>query len=162
MKKNNRRDFLKKTATVVVCASVAAIGLGGCRGKEQTKLKRPGENDPDFSRIAYCGIYCDTCPLYKATINNDDKAKMAVAEEWGMSGKSDFSLDEFYCYGCKDKRSLSNLVCYNCTVKECAVKKGVAVCSQCRNLESCDQKLWKDFPWIHDKAMRLRSEPGTL
>ncbi|MFA5424566.1 MAG: DUF3795 domain-containing protein [Phycisphaerae bacterium] len=157
-----RRDFLKKTLTAGAFAAAGCIGFSGCREKQESNLKRPDENGPDFGRIAYCGIYCDTCPLYKATVANDDDAKLAVAKQWGAAEKSDFKLEDYYCYGCKDKRSVSRLVCYYCTVKECAVKRGLAVCSQCADLERCDEKLWDEFPWIRETAMSLRNEPGIL
>lgn len=161
MKKSNRRDFLKKSAAVGTGAAWGVISFcSGCCQCEP-KAEEVTKKDVDYSKIAYCGIYCDTCPLYKATIANDDEAKMKVAKEWGANNKSDFKLEEYYCYGCKDKRSLG-AVGYNCTVKECAIKRGYALCSQCSELEACDEKLWKEFPWIHEKSIRLRSELGIM
>lgn len=32
--------------------------------------------------IAYCGLNCEECEAYKATINNDDELRGKVAKEW--------------------------------------------------------------------------------
>ena len=159
MKKNNRREFLKKSITTGTGAALGVISFcSGCCSCEQ-RPEKTAKKEVDYSRIAYCGIYCDTCPLYKATIANDDEAKMAVAKEWGESTKPDFKPEEYYCYGCKDKRSRGT-VGYHCTVKQCAMKKGYSLCSQCNELETCDEQLWKELPWLREKSIKLRKELG--
>ncbi len=33
---------------------------------------------------AYCGLNCEECEAYKATINNDDELREKVAKEWSI------------------------------------------------------------------------------
>lgn len=159
MKRNTRRGFLKQSAVFGTGAALGAAGLlGGCRcgclGPDSA-----AESGLDFSRIAFCCADCDTCPLYKATINRDDAAKMAVAEKWGGVKEPGFKLEDYYCYGCKDRRSCGRPG-RDCTIRECAMKKGFAVCAQCRDFEICDGKLWKNYPQARDRVRQMKAKLG--
>jgi hypothetical protein len=158
-KRKYRRDFLKESATAGAALAISGIGLSGCCSKRCLKSKTTADSDIDFSRIAYCCINCDTCPLYKATLDNDDQAKKKIAEQWGDSKKPDFELEDFYCYGCKDRRSRGTPG-QGCTVRDCAVKKGFATCAQCSNFEDCDNKLWRDFPQMRDGVRNMKEKLG--
>jgi len=35
-------------------------------------------------KLAYCGINCESCKLYKATTTNDNNLRKEIAEEWGL------------------------------------------------------------------------------
>jgi hypothetical protein len=142
-----------------MATAVGSIALAGCCKKSCLEHKSTVKSDMDFSRIAYCCIDCDTCPLYKATINEDNEAKMKVAKEWGEAEKPNFKLENFYCYGCKDERSCG-MPGRGCTVRKCAVKKGFATCAQCADFEECEEKLWQSFPQIRDKVRRFKKELG--
>jgi hypothetical protein len=157
--KKNRRQFLKRSVTVGTTLAIGGIGLAGCYKHFCHRAKSAANSDIDFSRIAYCYIDCDECPLYEATINNDNEAKMKIAEKWGDSKKPDFKLEEFYCYGCKDKRS-RGIPGQDCTVRDCALKKGFATCAQCADFENCDNKLWKNYPNMRDRVRDFKAELG--
>ena len=96
----NRREFLKRGVTVGTTLAIGGIGLVSCCNNFCSESKCTADSGTDFSRIAYCCVNCDQCPLYKATINNDDEAKMEIAKKWGDTEKPDFKLEEYYCYGC--------------------------------------------------------------
>lgn len=32
--------------------------------------------------MAYCGIMCDECPAYKATVDNNDELRKKTAGQW--------------------------------------------------------------------------------
>ena len=157
--RKNRRDFLRRGVTIGTSLAIGGIGLAGCCKHLCSKHKTPTDSVVDFSRYAYCCINCDTCPLYKATINDDKEARMKVAGEWGDAKKPDFKLDDFYCYGCKDERS-KGTPGQGCTVRKCALKKGYATCAQCAKFEDCDEKLWKHFPRLRNgvRTMKARLE----
>ncbi len=152
----NRREFLKRGVTAGTTLAIGGLGLAGCCCKHFCpKSKSTAESGIDFSGIAYCCIDCvDQCPLYKATINNDDEAKKKIAEKWG---EKNFKLEEYYCYGCKDKKSRGTPG-RNCTVKDCAIKKGFATCAQCGNFEACDEKLWQNYPQMRDGVRSMKAK----
>lgn len=153
----NRRQFLFRGVAAGTTLALGGLGLTGCCKHFCSRHASIADSDMDFSRIAYCCINCDQCPLYKATINNDDPAKMEIAEKWGDAKKPDFKLQEFYCYGCKDKRS-RGMPGENCTVRDCAVKKGFASCAQCGDFESCENTLWQNYPQMRDGVRDLKAK----
>lgn len=154
-----RREFLKRGISFGTAMALGGVGLAGCCKHLSSERKSAAAGEIDFSRIAYCCINCDICPLYKATIDKDEEAKMKLANEWGDAKKPDFKLENFYCYGCKDERS-KGVVGMGCTVRKCALKKGFATCAQCGDFETCDEKLWKSFPEIRDSVRKMKARLG--
>jgi len=74
-----------------------------------------------------CGMYCGSCPIYRASHEKDEKAAFE------LSFKTRCTLDQIKCEGCgtSDRFPLS---------KGCVFRK----CAKSRNLESCG--LCQDFP----------------
>ncbi len=90
--------------------------------------------------IAYCGIICSECDVYKATINNDDDLRLALVKRYTTKDKTP-KIEDFNCKGCfhiKDE---------GCKIRQCATKKEVANCAKCENYE-CDEiiKHFKHSP----------------
>lgn len=154
---NNRREFLKQGIAKGASLAIGSICLVGCRSER--RIKSIADSDIDFSRIAYCCFNCDKCPLYEATLRNDNEAKKKIAAEWGDDKREDFRLEEFYCYGCKDKRSCG-VAGRECTIRVCAVKKGFATCAHCESFEDCDNKFWRDFPEMREVVRGLKAKLG--
>jgi hypothetical protein len=156
--KQNRRAFLKNTIAAGAGFAVGCGFLSGCAARNAQKGKStPAANaGEDYSRLAYCCLDCSACDLLIATRDNNEKLKAEVAQKWGMHKNKDFKLEDFRCFGCKSDRT--GYFCADCTVKKCAVQKGLPTCARCDNLDSCDQKLWKDFPWIKEKAKGIKTK----
>ena len=154
-----RREFLKQSVTMGTSLAIGGIGLAGCCKHLCSKKESTAEDEIDYSRYAYCCINCNECSLYKATIKNDEAARMEVAKEWDAVKRPNFKLEDFYCYGCKDDRSLGAVV-KGCAVRKCVVKKGFATCAQCSDFEACDKKLWQDFPQIRDSVRKMKARLG--
>jgi hypothetical protein len=157
--KKSRRELLKQGVTIGTSLAIGGIGLAGCCKHLCLKSLSKTDSGIDFSRIAYCCINCDTCALYTATLNNDAEAKKKIAEQWGDAKRPDFTLEDFYCYGCKDKRSRGTPG-EDCTVRDCAVRKGFATCAQCSVFEDCDEKLWQNFPSTRDGVRSMKAMLG--
>ncbi len=71
---------------------------------------------------AYCGLFCEACPDYIKTINNE---------------KTDRK-----CRGCKS--DLVNKWCSSCHFKVCAREKGVEFCSACDDYPCSDLIKFKE------------------
>jgi len=93
---------------------------------------------------AYCGIDCSACPVYIATINDDDDLRRKTAKEWGVLYNRKFNEEDILCYGCKSQRLF--FLCAKCDIRECNVNKGIDTCSQC-NKYPCD-RIEKLYNWI--------------
>lgn len=96
--------------------------------------------------IAYCGIRCNECPVYKATIKNDVTEKERISESWSTE-KYPLKPADVECYGCSntDKKVIS--FCKGCDIRECGIYKNVENCGFCTEYP-CDKlsKVFKKSP----------------
>jgi hypothetical protein len=83
---------------------------------------------------------------------------MKIAKDWGDSRKPNFKIEDYYCYGCKDRRS-RGMPGEGCTVRECAVKKGFATCAQCGDFEACNKEFWS-YPKARDGVRNMKARLG--
>lgn len=86
----------------------------------------------DYKKYAICGFDCSSCPLYKASINNDiDEIKRNL-----MIGPNiDVTVESHGCKGC---RTNTNCQCAKmCYMRECAHKKEIESCAFCKEYP-CD------------------------
>lgn len=86
--------------------------------------------------IAYCGIDCGSCPLYKATVENSDELKGQVKADWESRYQLSLSLEDMACLGCKS--DVVYKYCVHCDLKSCNMSKGTANCTQCSDY-ACDR-----------------------
>jgi hypothetical protein len=80
-------------------------------------------------RSSYCGINCEKCKAYIATITDDDNHKSEIAKEWSMLYKRSFSTDDIVCYGCKSAVLFS--LCSLCGIKTCTQNHSIENCEDC-------------------------------
>ena len=64
--------------------------------------------------IGYCGLDCEKCDAYIATVNDDQALREKTAKLWA----------EVFCE-------------HICEIRKCASKKGFFTCGDCSELESC-------------------------
>jgi hypothetical protein len=93
--------------------------------------------------IAMCGLICNDCPTYIATMKEDNEELRKIAEKWNSK---DFPLkpEEVICDGCVvvDKRLMK--WCNSCKVRECGLERNVENCAYCEDYP-CEKlnNLWK-------------------
>ena len=87
--------------------------------------------------IAYCGLNCEKCDAYIATINDDLALREKTAKLWAELNQAPILPEHINCEGCRaDGRK--TVYCESlCAIRQCAVKKGVTTCGDCPELESC-------------------------
>ncbi len=87
--------------------------------------------------IAYCGLDCEKCDAYLATINDDQSLREKTAKLWAELNQAPILPEHINCEGCRaDGRK--TVYCESlCAIRQCAVKKGVATCGDCPELKSC-------------------------
>lgn len=87
--------------------------------------------------LGYCGINCDNCRAYKGTVAGD----MALLEQAaGSFWEGAFSAKDWVCLGCRpaDQPFLAKF-CAGCTIRACAVERGLANCAACPDYEGCSR-----------------------
>lgn len=166
----SRRCFLRQ----------GAILFGGCCALLAWKRRLPAQESPenrrgqapkpiDFSKLSYCGIPCaQTCELYKATLENDEKTKKLVYEKWGWKKKFGIEYDpeKVFCHGCKPGDKPLKVGMASCEVRICAMANGMESCVQCKSLTACGREFWKEWPELYDfnkkNQARYLNEPGAV
>ncbi len=87
--------------------------------------------------IAYCGLDCEDCEAYHATINNDQALREKTAKRWAELNHAPIRPEHINCEGCR-MDGMKTVFCDSlCSIRQCARKKGVATCGDCPELENC-------------------------
>jgi hypothetical protein len=87
--------------------------------------------------IACCGLNCEKCDAYIATIQNSDELRKQTAEKWqNMFNAPEIKIESINCTGCRGE-GVKFAHCYECKVKICANSKGFETCGECESLQNC-------------------------
>ena len=87
--------------------------------------------------IAYCGLDCEKCDAYLATINDDQELRIKTAKLWAELNHAPILPEHINCQGCRAE-GVKTVFCESmCGIRQCAMKKGVATCGDCPDLEQC-------------------------
>lgn len=88
-------------------------------------------------RIGYCGLDCEKCDAYLATINDDQALREKTSKLWAELNNAPILPEHINCEGCRAD-GVKTVYCDSlCAIRQCALKKEVATCGECRNFEAC-------------------------
>ena len=79
--------------------------------------------------LAYCGLNCNECPVYLASIVNNVAAQIQLAREYSTD-TCKFSKEDMYCLGCHSD-TVSPKMCGDCQIRICGMKKSYGSCAEC-------------------------------
>ena len=51
--------------------------------------------------IAYCGLNCENCDAYLATINDDQELRIKTAKQWAELNHAPILPEHINCQGCR-------------------------------------------------------------
>lgn len=87
--------------------------------------------------IAYCGLDCEKCDAYLATINDDQALREKTARLWAELNQAPILPEHINCQGCRAD-GIKTVFCDSlCEIRRCALKKGVETCGDCPDMEQC-------------------------
>lgn len=87
--------------------------------------------------IAYCGLNCETCDAYLATIHDDQTLREKTAKLWAELNHAPILPEHINCEGCRAD-GVKTIYCESlCGIRQCAKKKGVTTCGGCPDVETC-------------------------
>ncbi len=93
------------------------------------------------SILGFCGLDCNKCPIFLATIKNDIDLKKKIANEWPQLNKmyldKGLTAENMVCYGCKSHNTLF-LGCQNCQIRNCCLEKNYDNCAICDDFNTCE------------------------
>ena len=87
--------------------------------------------------IAYCGLDCQKCDAYLATIHDDQALREKTAKLWAELNQAPILPEHINCEGCRVD-GIKTVFCDSlCAIRRCALKKAVTTCGGCPDLETC-------------------------
>lgn len=89
------------------------------------------------NKIAYCGLNCEKCDAYLATIHDDQALREKTAKLWTEFNQTTILPEQIHCQGCRGDGAKTVFCESLCGIRQCALNKGVATCGECEKLESC-------------------------
>ncbi|MBR4254501.1 MAG: DUF3795 domain-containing protein [Lentisphaeria bacterium] len=87
--------------------------------------------------IACCGLNCEKCDAYLATIHDDQALREKTAKEWSELNHVTILPEQINCEGCRVD-GVKTVYCESlCGIRQCALKKGFETCGDCPEMETC-------------------------
>lgn len=87
--------------------------------------------------IAFCGLDCEKCDAYLATVNDDQALRERTAKLWAELNNAPILPEHINCEGCRADGRKTVYCDSLCPIRQCALKKGAATCGDCPELETC-------------------------
>lgn len=81
--------------------------------------------------IGMCGIDCEQCPAYIASMTNNNELRKKTAEEWKIAHNFAFTPEMINCHGCHATDGVQVGYCSMCEIRKCAVSKEAENCGVC-------------------------------
>ncbi len=162
----NRRECLRSIGWACV------PDLGGCAGAGQGGKPRDdapaAETAPDPQAVAYCGVDCETCDIYKAPVHLDAEALERAHASWTQTAQEHWRMETrdpaiLRCRGCRVEEEPLFKGCRQCRIRRCVRKRGLASCGQCADWRTCKRLggLLADCPEAREPLERIAKAAGT-
>lgn len=87
--------------------------------------------------IAYCGLDCEKCDAYLATLHDDQALREKTAELWAKLNNAPILPEHINCQGCRVEGAKTVFCERLCAVRRCALERGVTTCGACPDMERC-------------------------
>ncbi len=88
--------------------------------------------------IGYCGLDCEKCDAYIATINNDQALREKTAKLWAQLNNAPILPEHINCDGCRADGRKTVFCDSICAIRRCALKEGVTTCGDCPDVSRCE------------------------
>ena len=83
-----------------------------------------------MKQLSVCGMECEKCPLFMATVKQDKEALTQLALDCSIEGKQ-FQPEDMHCLGCWTKENDCTKMCMDCEIRNCGKKHGKLNCGEC-------------------------------
>ena len=87
--------------------------------------------------IAFCGLDCEACDAYLATVRDDQALREKTARLWTEWNQTLILPDQINWEGSRADGMKTSYCDSLCPIRQCALKKGMATCGDCPDMERC-------------------------
>ena len=102
-----------------------------------------------------CGLDCEKCGAYIATVNNDDAMREKTAKLWSEWNNTVIPPEAINCLGCRSDGVKAYYCTELCAIRKCALDKGFATCGECEKRGGC-----QTLKVIHDNSEEAAQNLG--
>lgn len=88
--------------------------------------------------IACCGLDCEKCDAYLATIHNNSALREQTAKLWSEMNHAPITPEMINCMGCRMDGAKTPYCGTLCKIRKCVLKKGFDTCADCAELDLCN------------------------
>ena len=89
------------------------------------------------NRIGYCGLDCEKCDAYIATITDNQSLREKTAALWASMNNVPILPEHINCNGCHGN-GIKTIFCeHMCEIRKCAKEKNVTICIECVAFSTC-------------------------
>jgi hypothetical protein len=107
--------------------------------------------------ISVCGLKCNECGCYLATLHDDDRLREKIAEEWSKAYGADVEPEDINCDGCNTDSDRVYTHCHECEMRLCAFRKEFDTCAECPDYPCAKlEDLHRMVPSARDNLNALR------
>lgn len=89
--------------------------------------------------IAYCGLNCEKCDAYIATLKDDNALREKVAKLWTELNGVEITPGMINCQGCRADGIKTPFCDKLCEIRQCGLEKQYDTCGNCNDLLSCSK-----------------------
>ena len=89
------------------------------------------------NNIAYCGLDCEQCDAYIATLHDDQALREKTAKLWAELNHAPILPEHIHCQGCRADGAKTVFCEQLCAVRRCALQRGADTCGDCPEMETC-------------------------
>jgi len=113
--------------------------------------------------IGYCGIICSGCPVFVATLKDDDAERQRVAEIFTKQYGKEYKPEDINCDGCIGDGSCIFSYCNLCEIRKCGKEKNVENCAHCSEY-ACEKlsKLFSEYSKAKETLDEVRRGLGMI
>lgn len=105
--------------------------------------------------IGYCGLDCEKCDAYLATIHDDQALREKTAKLWSKLNGATILPEHICCQGCRNDGKKTVFCQSMCGIRQCALKKDVETCGECPEMSQCEmiEKFVENNPEVLKNLM---------
>jgi hypothetical protein len=117
--------------------------------------------------IAYCGLDCQTCPIYLATRQADKQMQVNMRVEIARLCKQqygmDLTLEDIHdCDGCRTEAGRLFSQCRTCPIRICAREKHLENCAWCTEYACAKlETFFRTDPMARTRLEAIRAATGN-
>ena len=83
--------------------------------------------------IGYCGLDCEKCDAYLATVNDDQALREKTAKLWAELNNAPILPEHINCEGCRVNGAKTVFCEHICEIRKCALEKEFPPAAAVRN-----------------------------